>query len=616
MKKFLSIFMSTLLIAFSCISALAVEDNKEFCVKIVHTNDIHARVTESDYDGIIGMPKLKTLIDNHIQNSDMSFVLDSGDIFHGQSIATLVEGESIAELIGACGYDAMTAGNHDWNYGKDRLKELVNITDENNSNDFYMLTGNVINNDGSEFFDDEFLIKTIEKNGEELKVGVFGVIDPNIYNATAPSNVSGLVFTDMEDYSETAVEYLQSQDCQLIIGLTHSINPAVLASNVDGVDLWLAGHEHMDINEIVTTPNGEETLIIENGYYLYEAGLIEIDFDLNSSNEVENLEYKTSSVDYSASTNVAADANVQSVLDNIVSEQNQILEQVVGTSPAELDGVWEHLRIYETNLGRALTDSYLFETGADVAFENAGGIRASISQGDVTYGDILNVLPYGNYIVTKQVTGDELLAILETSIDIQIKNIEANNSGIYDAWPANSGSYLQVGGMTVKYDTKKDKGQRIISALVGGDNIDKDTFYIVATNNYTAVSTDYPQLASKEIKGEFSACDEALIQFFKQSDEYILSSISTERMINTTDKPVTPDETSSTDVTTESQASVPATVSTASTDSTSSTKPSASTLDLSGNVATGDGLTVFGIIAIVFVSAVCIYTFYRKKKIN
>ena len=61
----------------------------------------------------------------------MSLVLDSGDLFHGQSIATLVKGESIAKLAGTCGYDAMTAGNHDWNYGKDRLKELVNITNEN-----------------------------------------------------------------------------------------------------------------------------------------------------------------------------------------------------------------------------------------------------------------------------------------------------------------------------------------------------------------------------------------------------------------------------------------------------------------------------------------------------
>lgn len=614
LKKFLSVCFSVIIIATSCLSAFAVEDIKEFSVKIVHTNDIHARVNESDYDGIIGMPKLKTLIDNHIQDSDLSFVLDSGDVFHGQSIATLVEGESVAKLMGTCGYDAMTAGNHDWNYGKDRLKELVNIADENNSNNFYMLTGNVINNDGSKFFDDEFLIKTIDKNDEELKVGIFGVIDPNIYYDTAPSNVEGLAFTDMKEYSKGAVEYLKSQGCQLIIALTHSINPAELASNVNDVDLWLAGHEHIDIDKTVTTPNGEKSLLVENGYYLYEAGFIELEFDLNSSNEVENLEYTANSVDYSSCTDVVADTEVQNVLDEIISEQSVILENVVGQSPAELDGVWEHLRIKETNLGRAITDSYLYETGADVSFENAGGIRASIEAGNVTYGDIIDVLPYGNYIVTKQVTGTELLEILETSIDIQMKNIEADNSGIYDAWPSNSGSYLQVGGMTVKYDTSKAKGERVLSALVDGESLDKDAFYTVATNNFVAVSTDYPQLALKEIKGEYSACDEALIEFFKQSDEYILSSITTERMINSVPT-VVPDATSATDSTAESQASTPATVATSSTDSTFSTNPSVSTPDSSGNIPTGDSLTVCGIIAVILVSIASIYMFYRKNKI-
>ena len=88
MKKFLTIFMSALLIVLSCASAFAIEDNKEFCIKIVHTNDIHARVSESEYNGIIGMSKLKTIIDSHIQDSDINLVLDSGDIFHGQSIPT------------------------------------------------------------------------------------------------------------------------------------------------------------------------------------------------------------------------------------------------------------------------------------------------------------------------------------------------------------------------------------------------------------------------------------------------------------------------------------------------------------------------------------------------
>ena len=103
-------------------------DTTDFTIKIVHTNDIHARVIENADSNIIGMERLGGIIDDYCKDADLSLALDSGDMFHGQSIATLVQGESIARLMKECGYDAMTAGNHDWSYGKDRLKELVEMS--------------------------------------------------------------------------------------------------------------------------------------------------------------------------------------------------------------------------------------------------------------------------------------------------------------------------------------------------------------------------------------------------------------------------------------------------------------------------------------------------------
>ena len=96
-------------------------ETTDFTIKIVHTNDIHARVIENADGKIIGMERLGGIIDENRKGADISLVADSGDMFHGQSIATLVQGESIARLMKECGYDAMTAGNHDWSYGKDRL---------------------------------------------------------------------------------------------------------------------------------------------------------------------------------------------------------------------------------------------------------------------------------------------------------------------------------------------------------------------------------------------------------------------------------------------------------------------------------------------------------------
>lgn len=102
MKKLISMLLSAAIALLASISAFAVETpTNEVSIKIVHTNDIHARVEENAKSGIIGMPKLKSIIDNYTSDADMDLVLDSGDLFHGQSIATLVKGESIAELVRA-----------------------------------------------------------------------------------------------------------------------------------------------------------------------------------------------------------------------------------------------------------------------------------------------------------------------------------------------------------------------------------------------------------------------------------------------------------------------------------------------------------------------------------
>lgn len=396
-----------------------------FDVKIVHTNDIHARVEEDDYNQVIGMDRLSGIAQAFTEGADGSLMLDSGDTFHGQSIATLVKGESVAKLMKACGYDAMTTGNHDWSYGKDRLKELGGIANVK------ILSGNIKNTDGTSFFDTDALVKEITKNGKTLKIGVFGVSDPEMKNKTTPSNVEGLDFQD-------AVAYARKE------------------------------------------------------------------------------------------------ASVTVVLDSIKAENETVLNRVIGTSPVELDGIWEHIRIGQTNLGNVITDAYLLATGADIAFENAGGIRASIAAGTVTYGDVINVSPYGNYVVTKKLTGAQIKEMLETSLTIQKNCIAANDSGEWDAWPNDSGSYLQVGGITVRFDPAQPAGARVLSVQKDGQDLDDTKEYTVAVNNYLAGSDSYPQLAGAVETGEYSCCEELLIRFFEQGSDTVMASAAKQNMIQTT----------------------------------------------------------------------------------
>lgn len=511
-------------------------ENITFDLRIVHTNDIHARVEEDDYNKVIGMDRLCGIIHSFTQGADGSLVLDSGDTFHGQSIATLVRGESVARLMKICGYDAMTAGNHDWSYGKDRLKELGEIAGVS------ILAGNVVNEDKTPFFNQDTYIKEITKNGKTLKIGVFGVCDPQMQKKTTPSNVSGLVFEDSVTYAKQMAAELRKQGCNIVIALSHTLAPQELAEKVNGVDLWLCGHEHMELNEKVTTPDGKITYVSESGHYLDTVGLINLECTIDENGET-NFSYERTSVDYEQSLLYEKDDSATALLNEIKAENETELNREIGTSPVELDGVWEHLRIGQTNLGNVITDAYLFATNADVALENAGGIRASIKEGTITYGDVINVSPYGNYIVTKQVSGAQLKEMIETSLQIQKNCIVANDSGEWDAWPNDSGSYLQIGGIVVNYDLDQPEGERVLSIKKNGEELETEKLYTVAVNNYLAESSSYPQLANAEEIGEFSSCDEALIRFFEQGSDKIAESAAKKCMIQTKKEEKNPGET-------------------------------------------------------------------------
>ena len=314
-----------------------------------------------------------------------------------------------------------------------------------------------------------------------------------------------------------------------------------VAAQVDGVDLWLCGHEHIELSESVTTPDGSKTYVSESGHYLNSVGLIDLNCTMDEDGSV-HVDYEKTSVDYEEAQNYPKDASVTAVLDTIKAENETALNRVIGTSPVELDGVWEHIRIGQTNLGNVITDAYLLATGADIAFENAGGIRASIAAGTVTYGDVINVSPYGNYVVTKKLTGAQIKEMLESSLTIQKNCIVANDSGEWDAWPNDSGSYLQVGGIIVRFDPAQPAGARVLSVQKDGQELDDTKEYTVAVNNYLAGSDSYPQLANAAEIGEYSCCEELLIQFFEQGSDAVTASAAKQNMIQTTKETVKPEQ--------------------------------------------------------------------------
>lgn len=270
----------------------------------------------------------------HAKNSADNQVIDLDKV---RTLADQKEAESAAKLLAACGYDALAAGNHDWNYGKDRLLELEDIVQSENG-DFAILAGNVIKEDGSPFFEQEFITKEIEGDSPTLKIGVFGVIDPAIYSATAPGNVADLTFTDMAAYAKEAAQTLREEmGCHLVIGLAHCIAPVSLAAQVNGVDTWIAGHEHYEINETVKMPEGGDTLVVETGCNLWTVGDMEISCTLNETGDLTDLSMTENLLSYEEGAALPPDPEMTALFDEIHAAQEPILSQVVGYAPEDLD---------------------------------------------------------------------------------------------------------------------------------------------------------------------------------------------------------------------------------------------------------------------------------------
>lgn len=459
-------------------------------ITILHTNDVHARVEEGKYDGM-GFAKISTLVSQYEEKNPNTLLLDAGDIFHGKTIATLVEGESIAEIMNLIGYDAMVAGNHDFNYGYERLLELDEIAN------FPILGANIRKEDDTQLLSPYTIIEV-----DGIEVGIFGLASPETTYKTHPKNVEGLTFTDPVKEAETIVSELEGKT-DVIIALSHlgmdessEYTSIRVAEEVEGIDLIVDGHSHTTLEEGKLVG---DTLIVSAGEYGKNLGVVDLTF------ENGNLVNKTASlVTKAEAENVEEDPKVLDFVNSIKEEQNVILSEVIGTTSVNLDGERSLVRTGETNLGNLITDSMLDVTGADVAITNGGGIRASIDTGEITKGEVIEVLPFSNYIVTKTVKGSDIKAALEHGVS---------------AYPESNGAFPQVAGMTFSIDSAKPVGERVTSLLVQGQPIDLNKDYVLATNDFMAAGGDnYTMFADDPITNEYPALDEALISYIKNKE--------------------------------------------------------------------------------------------------
>lgn len=478
-----------LLVAHELSGTIAVYElapSEQTRIQIIATNDIHSRVYE---DSGMGYAKLAAIVEQYRQMNPNTIVLDAGDTLHGQTYSTLVEGSSIVELMNEIGYAAMTTGNHDYNYGFERMLDLGEQAN------FDILAANVKDADGSHVFE-PYIIEEVAG----VKLGVFGLATPETVYKTHPNNVAGIAFTDPATAAKEMVEELQGK-ADVIINLAHlgtdgstgkENRSDTIASEVSGIDLIIDGHSHELINRTIN-----DTLLVQFGEYGKQVGIITL--VLEDGKLVDKQSYYITAED---AATLPANAQVEAIIEKTTAEQKKILDQVIGNTSVKLEGERAVVRTSESNLGNLITDAMIAATDADIALTNGGGIRASIEQGQITKGDVITVLPFGNFIVTIEVTGQELKDALEVGA-----------AGYPDA----HGAFAHVAGINYKIDPEAAAGARVHSVIVNGKPLDLKQTYTLATNDFLAAGGDqYTMFADNTIINNAGTLDEELIKFIQK----------------------------------------------------------------------------------------------------
>ena len=430
-------------------------------VTIAHANDVHGHIVEDKNQKEFGYAKIATLVNEWRKENENFLLLDAGDTFQGTVYVNQFQGESVVPILNHLGFNMMAAGNHEFDFGYEQLLMLRDMLKHP------IVSANVIKEDGKELLTPVY---KVEIGGKTF--AIFSIVAEDTPILTHPDNVKGLTFKNPVEVAKALVPELK-KEADHVIALTH-VGVEVdreIAKNVPGIDLIIGGHSHtkLDKPEIV---NG--TYILQDWEYgksLGRADLYYLDKEL--------VAFSGGIKEYDES--VQADPEVEKMVQEITQKIDEVMNVVIAKSEVPLDGDRSLVRKKETNVGNLITDIMLERTKsikgyeADVALTNAGGIRTQLPAGDITKKGLYTLLPFPNTLVVVEVTGEELKQALENGVG----GVEKGE-----------GRFAQISGMSFTYNPNKPAGERVIEVKVGGQPLDLNKTYKVATNDFLASGGD------------------------------------------------------------------------------------------------------------------------------
>ncbi|MDB5054466.1 MAG: 5-nucleotidase/2,3-cyclic phosphodiesterase-like hydrolase [Bacilli bacterium] len=463
-------------------------------ISLITTGDVHGHLVYDQANGgyytldeiniEMGMPLMKAVIDDEKKKNKNSLVLDSGDMFHGTNEANVNESEGIVEAANLMGYDAMVAGNHDFDFGFDRIMQIKSKLN------YPMLAANV-SKDGQPAFEQ---YKIFNVGGK--KIGVFGLTIPESLSNMAVFGKSTVEFTDQIVAAKRVVADLESQKVDSIILLSHLGDDLdkELIKKVDGIDFILSGHHHWLYKKAEKINN---TYFAEPGSYTTHVGVADLYY---KKGKVAKVVWSI----HNSNDRSKEDKTIAAVAKKYYDIAFEKGKEVIGKSSVVLNGVRTQVRSQETNLADLIADAMKEQGGADLALLNGGGIRESVPKGDLTLYNIGKPLPFVNSLMTVEVTGQKVYDALERGLR---------------EWPngASNGGFLQVSGISYEIDGSKPAGKRLVSVTKDGKPLDKNKLFKVATNDYLADGGDnYDEFKDAKLISKGELLRDVLAKYIKE----------------------------------------------------------------------------------------------------
>lgn len=451
---------------------------------ILYTNDVHCAVDEGI--GYAGVAALKQQL---MDDGCYVALVDAGDAVQGDAIGTLSKGSYIIDIMNEVGYDVATPGNHEFDYGMDRFLELVDMAE------FPYISANFMDLTTGDTVLAPYTILTF--NG--VNVAFVGVSTPATITSSTPAYFQDADGNFIYGFGQTggadtfyaivqdAVDAAIADGADYVVALVHlgidaTTSPytsSEMIENTSGINVVIDGHSHSTIEcERVKNKTGERVLLTQTGTKLSSVGLLYITKEGSISTGLIS--------DYSEK-----DAATEAYIAQIQAQFEELLNEVVASSEVNLtiyepgtDPAVRIVRNSETNLGDLCADAYRYISGADIAFVNGGGVRTDIAAGDITYGAIIKVHPFGNELCMVEATGQEILDALEMGSRVT---------------PEENGGFLQVSGLTYEIHTyipssvtldenglfvSVDGEYRVKNVMVGDEPLDLTKTYTLACHDY------------------------------------------------------------------------------------------------------------------------------------